>query len=76
MAPIDPVQPSITATLFVALQFLIRLYDGRKGTPTERVEQLEEDVASLKRSNSHRRAEIEELSYQVRVLQRAGEASG
>jgi hypothetical protein len=75
-AHFDPVQPSITATLFVALQFITRLWDSRKGTPVQRVEQLEVTVESLKRSNRHRAAEIEELAYRVRVIERQNEASG
>ena len=70
MNPIDPVQPSITASLVAALVYVVRLYDGRKGTPLQRVEELEGTVESLKRSNNHRRAEIEELGYKIRQLER------
>lgn len=77
MAPIDPVQPSINATLFLLLQFVIRLYDGRKGTPTQRVEQLEDNYESLKNSNRNRRLELEKIEYRVRQLERTvNEASG
>jgi hypothetical protein len=73
---LDPAQSSITALLVAALQLVMRIYDGRKGTPVQRVEQLEVTVAGLKRSNNHRYEEIEELGYRVRQLERKNEASG
>lgn len=71
----DLVAPSVTATLLAALQLALRLYDGRKGTPAERVEQLETTVESLKRSNKHRAGELEELAYRIRVIERQNEVS-
>jgi hypothetical protein len=78
MMAFDPVAPSWTAGVVAGLFYVLRLLDRRAkrlspGTVeylTEQLNKVNEGIESLKASNRHRRAEIEELGYQIRQINR------
>lgn len=79
MAPPDPIQPTITGILCGILAIIIRLWDGRKGTPLDRVERLEGQYEKIKRANHIRNAEINDIiddhEIRIRRVEREAEIS-
>lgn len=87
----DPVQPSWTAGLLALLYAVTRIVERRAKRLTpggvqelreraeaahERLDVIDQRLESLVRSNNHRKAELAEISYNLkRLTQRLDEAS-